>query len=80
MAHSQSKLHLILANIDSSVLQLWPIYIAECQTVDDLLRFLRNKLGDNNMTPTWGKKEKFKKGIYSLIIINKNIEENRKNN
>lgn len=53
----QSKLQLILSSIDSSVLQLWPNDIAECQTADDLLRFLTKKLGDK--TPTWEKKEKY---------------------
>ena len=53
----QSKLQLILASIDSSVLHLWPNDIAECQTADDLLRFLTKKLGDK--TPTWEKKEKY---------------------
>ena len=33
----QSKLQLILASIDNSILQLWPNDIAECQTADDLL-------------------------------------------
>ena len=53
----QSKLQLILASIDSSVLHLWPNDIAECQTADELLRFLTKKLGDK--TPTWEKKEKY---------------------
>ncbi len=53
----QCKLQLILASIDSSILQLWPNDIAECETSDSLLQFLTQKLDDK--TPTWEKNEKY---------------------
>ena len=52
----QCKLQLILA-IDSSILQLWPNDIAECETSARLLEFLSKKLDDK--TPPWEKKEKY---------------------
>ena len=45
-----------MASIDSSILQLWPNDIAECETAACLLEFLK-KLDDK--TPPWEKKEKY---------------------
>ena len=53
----QCKLQLILASIDSSVLQLWPNDIVECETAARLLELLSKKLDDK--TPPWEKKEKY---------------------
>lgn len=53
----QCKLQLILASIDSSILQLWPNDIAECETAARLLQFLSKKLDDK--TPPWEKQEKY---------------------